>query len=215
MLSHDEIQALEPKIEQLISGLDGWCTPHKGAVLYKLASDAHVKTGLEIGIFAGKSMFPVCLAFKDKGHGKHYGVEPWSAEVATETVTNEVNDEWWSKLDFPAIKLQFFSNLIRFGLLPHAGVVESASDSAYALFSTYRFRQKIDLLHIDGAHSTPESLHDVTNWTKLVRPSGYVVLDDINWPSVELAYTYLKTLGEEIYSAATEENGYFSVVRIR
>jgi predicted O-methyltransferase YrrM len=208
------VQVIEQQFSDMFRGVDGWCTPHKASVLYQLARAPEVKIGLEIGIFAGKSMFPVCQAFKDKGEGKHFGIEPWSNLVAVETATNDANDQWWSKVDMRAIKRQFFSNLLRFELIDHVAIVESPSDSAYSLFSTNRFRGKIDLLHIDGSHSTPEALHDVTNWTKLVSPGGYVVLDDIEWPSVGLAYEYLKMLGNEVHKADDEVLGHFSVVKL-
>ena len=208
-------EELTARMAAMLDGLDGWCTPHKAATLYDLARKPEVATGLEIGIFAGKSFFPVCQAFKDKGAGKHYGVEPWSNAVAVETTTNAANDAWWSKLDMGAIKKQFFNNLIRFDLVEFAGIIETASDSAYPLFATHRYFQKIDLLHVDGAHSTPQALYDVTVWTKLVRPGGYVVLDDINWPEVGLAYEYLKTLGEEIHRSFSDDMGYFSAVKLK
>lgn len=207
--------SLAQRIETIHEGVDGWCTTHKATILYNLAREEGIELGLEIGIFAGKSFFPVCLAFKEKAKGKHYGVEPWSNAIAVETATNAINDEWWSKLDMLQIKKQFFRNLAKFDFTEFAAIIETPSDSAYALFSTFRYYKKIDILHIDGSHSTPEALHDVTNWTKLVRPGGYVILDDINWPSVGLAYEYLKTLGSETHRSFSEGDGFFSVVKLR
>ncbi len=169
----------------------------------------------EIGIFGGKSFFPVCAAFKAKGRGKHYGVEPWSNDVAVEHFTDAGNDDWWEKVDLQAIKEHFFKHLMSLGLVANAAIIEAPSDSAYRLFATSRFEKKIDLLHIDGSHSVIDALHDVSNWTKLVRPGGYVLLDDINWPSVQLAYEYLKLLGTEEHRAQSVEDGFFSVVRLR
>jgi Methyltransferase domain len=207
--------ALQARMAALISGCDGWCTPNKASALYSIASLPDVQLGVEIGIFAGKSMFPVAAAFKDKNSGLHYGIEPWSNQVAIETVTNELNDDWWAKIDFPAIKRQFISNSLNFGLMDHIAIIESASDVAFRLFDSARFRGKIDLLHVDGAHSVQEALHDVTNWTKLVRPGGYVFLDDINWPTVGLAYEYLKHLGDEICNSYSEEMGFFAAFKLK
>jgi hypothetical protein len=186
------------ELEAFTSGVDGWCTPNKAAALYQIAS-----------------LFPAAKAFRDKKSGLFFGIEPWSNSIAIETATNSVNDDWWSKIDFPAIKTQFLTNVLRLGLQNHIAVIESASDAAFRLFDSDRYRGKIDLLHIDGSHSTQEALHDVTNWVKLVRPNGYVVLDDINWPSVGLAYEYLKLLGNEIHMYNDPALGHFSVVKLK
>jgi Methyltransferase domain len=213
--SSSELQHHHPSVAKILNGVEGWCTQHKGSVLYALASQPDIRLGLEIGIFGGKSFFPVCAAFKAKGFGKHYGIEPWSNDIAIEHFTDTGNDDWWAKVDLRAIKELFFKHLISLDLVATAAIIEAPSDAAYRLFATSRFEKKIDLLHIDGSHSVIDALHDVSNWIKLVRPGGYVLLDDINWPSVQLAYEYLKLLGTEEHQAQSVEDGFFSVVRLR
>jgi predicted O-methyltransferase YrrM len=117
-------------------------------------------------------------------------------------------------VDLSTIKRRFYENMLRLGLSDQIAVIESPSDVAFNLFASHRFRGKIDLLHIDGSHSVNEALHDVTNWTKLVSPGGYVVLDDINWPSVDLAHTYLKHLGRVVELVDDENLGHFVVVKL-
>lgn len=202
------------RIGDLIEQVDGWCTPYKASVLYKLALLEGVQLGVEIGIYGGKSLFPVAQAFKHKGYGIHYGIEAWDNEVAVETPTNEANDAWWRDLDLKGIKQRFLENMMRLEMGGEIAVIQAPSDVSFQLFSSHRFRGKVDLLHIDGAHSVNESLHDVSNWTKIVRPGGFVILDDINWPTVHLAHDYLKRLGKELMLIDQAELGHFSVVQL-
>ena len=208
-------KSLLSEMSLLLADVEGWCTPNKASILHKLASKPDVKLGLEIGVFGGKSFFPVCAAFKKKKSGLHYGIEPWSNQVAVETKTSEANDDWWSKVDLDLIKRLFFKQLIEKDLVQQAAIVQAASDSAFRMFESNRFHKQIDLLHIDGSHACEEAIHDVVAWGKLVRQGGYIVLDDINWESVHLAYDYLRFIGEEIYSVDQPELGHFAVVRLK
>src|SRR5262249_6565282 len=81
-------------MERLLEGVDGWCTPFKAAKLYELASQSDCQLAVEIGVFGGKSLLPIALAFQEKGSGSAYGIEAWDNAVAVETVTSEINDKW-------------------------------------------------------------------------------------------------------------------------
>ncbi|MBV1706455.1 MAG: class I SAM-dependent methyltransferase [Hyphomicrobiales bacterium] len=192
-------------------GVEGWCTPHKAQKLYELAALPETKLAVEIGIFGGKSLLPMAAAFANKGAGVIYGVEPWDNAVAVETVTNAENDKWWSEHDLVAIKRGFFTKVTEFGLEKHVRVLEIPSDVAVSVFQSPRFHGKIDLVHIDGAHSLEQSVFDVAYWLRLCRSGGHIVLDDIHWASVRAAYDYLKASAKLIYESNTDANGHFAI----
>ena len=192
-------------------GVEGWCTPHKAQKLYDLATLPETKLAVEIGIFGGKSLLPVAAAFANKGEGVIYGVEPWDNSVAVETVTNAENDKWWSEIDLIAIKRSFLMKITRFKLEKHVRVLEIPSDAAVGVFQSARFNGKIDLVHIDGAHSLEQSIFDADYWLRLCRSGGHIVLDDINWPSVGQAFAYLKATAKLTYEVSTDADGHFAI----
>ena len=200
-------------LEMILSKMEGWCTLHKAQKLQELAAAPGCQLAVEIGIFGGKSLIPVAMAFAKKGSGKIYGIEPWDNDVAIETVTNDVNDQWWKDLDLVAIKRSFLQHLVDLGLEKYVKIIEVPSDAAVPVFQNPRFAGKIDLVHIDGAHSVEQSLFDCTYWHRLLRSGGYIVLDDINWPTLQLAFDYLKQTTELIYQSRSEEAGHFAIFR--
>jgi hypothetical protein len=83
------------------------------------------------------------------------------------------------------------------------------------MFQAPRYNRHIDLVHVDGAHSVEQSMFDATNWLTLLRPGGYLVLDDINWPTVGMAHEYLKAAAILVFENADEAGGHFAIFRKR
>lgn len=202
-------------LAKLIHDVEGWCTLHKAQTLYELASDKDCSLAVEIGIFGGKSLLPVAAAFADKGRGEIYGIEPWDNAVAIETPTDENNDTWWGKVDLVGVKRSFLGQVLKLGLEKHVKILEIPSDAAVPIFQTPRFAGKIDLVHVDGAHSVEQSVFDCAYWLRLLNSGRHLVLDDINWPSVQPALDYMKRSSDLIYISEAEEKGWFAVFRKR
>jgi hypothetical protein len=49
-------------------------------------------------------------------------------------------------------------------------------------FGTTRYRGQIAFLHIDGNHDFNAVSEDVSSWSGLVRPAGWIIVDDYVWP---------------------------------
>jgi predicted O-methyltransferase YrrM len=202
-------------IAQIIDGVYGWCSLHKAHTLYDLARSEGCEIAVEIGVFGGKSLFPIAKAFSDKGSGKIYGIEPWENDIAVETPTSEENDQWWRSLDFPMVKRAFLVRLAELSLEKHVKLLEVPSDAATLVFQSPRFAGKIDLVHIDGSHSLEESAFDSTHWFRLLRSGGHIVLDDINWETLDVAFRFMSGVAELVHRSEGEENGHFAVFRKR
>jgi hypothetical protein len=41
--------------------------------------------------------------------------------------------------------------------------------------------EQIDILHIDGNHSSITSFIDVIKWVPVVKKGGWIIVDDISW----------------------------------
>jgi hypothetical protein len=135
---------------------------------------------------------PCAAALRHIGAGAIYGVEAWSPHVAIENVTNEINDDWWSRVDFADIKRAFYRFIAAANLTPHVRVIEAPSGRAASLFD------EIDFLHIDGSHSVVNAAEDVILYARKVRSGGIVVFDDVNWKSTAPARDLLAALCDTV-----------------
>jgi len=213
ILSRDRASAAEAA--RVLEGVEGWCTLHKATKLYDLALMPETRLAVEIGVFGGKSLLPIAAAFRNKGAGRVFGIEPWDNGIAVETVTGTENDKWWSEVDLVAIKRGFLQKVAEFGLEEYVKILEIPSDAAVLMFQSARYSGKIDLVHVDGAHSLEQSVFDVSYWHRLCRTGAHLVLDDVNWPSVQLAFDYLKEVATLVDSSNTDERGHFAVFQKR
>jgi hypothetical protein len=205
------------KILTSLNSLHGWCSPQKAFLMADYIVNFKLKLAVEIGIFGGKSLVPVAHAIKFIGGGDAYGIEPWSNAVATETITNEANDQWWAALDMKVVKKSFYSHIVAHDLTDVVKVIEISSDEAVKIFSEARFRGKIEMLHIDGAHSEEQAVRDVTHWLPLIKAGGIIILDDIQWPTVLPAKKLLEETCEKIAELRFGENAgdAFAAFRVR
>lgn len=169
-----------------VTALEGWCSPQKSLLLYSLARAHKPQTVVEIGIYGGRSIVPIAAALKDNGIGQVYGIETWSGSAAVSYRTNIANDFWWQNIDFPKLKGDFLQFVVQHQLQDTIRVIESASDRCGGLFD------RIDMLHIDGGHSTYGAAQDVVNYVSKVPSGGIIIYDDINWPSTAAGLEILR-----------------------
>jgi len=87
---------------------------------------------------------------------------------------NDANRAYWGTVDHEAVYQSLVQNLERFELKTQVELIRAPSVSAEPIYD-------IDLLHIDGNHSDITSFIDVTKWVPLVRPGGWIIVDDISW----------------------------------
>jgi Methyltransferase domain len=153
--------------------LPGWCSLEKAKFLAATVLMVQPETSVEIGVFAGRSFFPIALAHKFLDKGVAIAIEPWKNTAAAEGYTGE-NKLWWTKaVDMNKIQIQFIEEWKRLELELFIKVVQMKSDD-------YKPPTRIGLLHVDGQH-TDQALRDVQRFGPHVAPNGIVVLDDLNW----------------------------------
>jgi predicted O-methyltransferase YrrM len=181
--------------------LVGWCSREKALTIAQIVLRERPRTCVEIGIFGGRSLVPCAAALRHIGAGEIYGIEAWSPEVAIENATNEVNDAWWSQVDFAAIKHAFYRFVAATGLTRQVRLIEAPSGRAATLFD------QIDFLHIDGSHSIVNAAEDVILYVRKVRSGGIVVFDDINWRSTAPARALLASLCDTVMMMQDPSSG--------
>ncbi len=187
-MSHADVEAL---IERELPILPGWCTPEKGKRMAELTRGASLC--VELGVFGGRGLVAMALSLKDQGFGRADGIDPFTAEASLEGTNDPANDEWWAKLDYKAIERAAVEALGRLGLEPHTRIVRLVSRDASAAY----LDQTVDVLHQDSNHSEEISSQEVIAWAPKMRPGGYWIFDDTNWPTTQKAQKMLELLGFE------------------
>jgi len=181
--------------------LTGWCSREKAVVIAESVLALRPAICVEIGVYGGRSAMPCAAALRSLGKGVLYGIESWSPRVAIENATNDLNDDWWSKVDFNTIKRDFFDFVGRNELTQFVRTIEAPSARVAGLFD------RIDYLHIDGSHSVVNAAEDVILYAQKVRPGGIIVFDDVNWATTAPAMKVLEALCDKLTSLRDTASG--------
>ena len=183
-------ESLEEYASEYMLSMHGWCTPEKARDLMRTVLEEKPKVVVEIGVFAGKSLFALGAAMEEiKSDGKVYGIEPWNNVACAQGYDLEdPNRKWWEGLNMGQIERAFYAVRTYLNLGERVVVLKTKSSNAVEKFrELHRAGTPIDLLHIDGNHSEEASTSDVDLFMPLVKPGGVVFMDDLNWDSTKRA----------------------------
>ena len=122
-------------------------------------------TFLEIGVFRGQILAIVeYLADKAEKDATRYGVTPldssdghWESDYAADI--NRVHEEFKIMKGYQILK---------------------GSSTDPAIIATAKKIRGIDILYIDGGHAYDVVRSDIEHYAPLVKPGGYLVIDDCN-----------------------------------
>ena len=179
-------------IEAELPGLPGWCTTEKGVRMAEIARGATLC--VELGVFGGRGLIAMAAALRDQGFGQAHGIDPYTTNAALEGVNDSKNDEWWSDLDLGKIARTAQLGIERLGLVPWARIIWERSQDVVGRYDD----GSIDMLHQDSNHSEAVTCAEVALWTPKIRPGGYWVFDDTDWPTTKRAQRELEALGFDL-----------------
>jgi len=129
---------LRIRLKDVATRLPGWCPEEKAVWMADHIVRQGYKTATELGVYAGRSVFPIALAIAaNQGHAV-YAVDAWDNAVATSASTSERDDIGWEAVDLVAIKSQFLRETISQNLVSLIKIIELPS---------------ADFLHTNGKHS--------------------------------------------------------------
>lgn len=166
----------------------GWCTEEKAEKMMDLICDVKPTVCVEIGVFGGSSIFPTARALQYLDHGVVYAIDPWiKADCQEGYDPNDPNYIWWSSIDLENIYQGFLALLKKYHLNAFCHPMRMTSELALDFFQD----ESIDILHIDGNHTSEVALSDAKMWLPKVKSGGYIWFDDVNWASTAKAVTYL------------------------
>ena len=173
-----------------INSLEGWCTVEKALNFIDLVLEVKPKVCVELGVFGGKSLYPVAAALKLLDNGSSViGVDPWDRFECIkyyDPVKDEASLRWWGKLNIDFIYSSYLHMLKRFDLEPYVDTIRSTSEEAEPQI------ENIDIIHMDGNHSRLVSSLDVILYLPKVRKGGYIWMNDATWADRAEAVELLK-----------------------
>jgi predicted O-methyltransferase YrrM len=144
----------------------------QGEALRDLAIAEGVERTIEVGLALGMSALFLCQAVLPRG-GRHVAVDPFQAES-------------WNGAGLRTLR--------EAGVEEFVEVIEE--ESQLALPRLVAEGREFDLAFVDGDHRFEGVFLDLYFMTRLVRPGGLVVVDDVWMPAVRTAVAYVeKNLG--------------------
>ena len=176
----------------------GWSSTEKKKRLYELvkqASETFPKGDLisiELGVFAGVSLFCMAQAHKDIERGYVIGIETWDNVAPLEGTNSKENNDWWANLDMKYIKNEFFKSCDFLDI--HPAIINGKSYES----ARYIAEDSIALLHQDGTHNEEVITKELEAWAPKVKVGGFWVCDDTNWSEAAAGYAKLPDYGFEL-----------------
>lgn len=158
------VVGLSGKAHKLTSEID----EQEGEFLSKLIhEDSSVQKTLEIGCAYGLSSLFICTALQGRDQASHLIIDPYQTT------------QW----DGAGIK-----NLTDAGIGFFAHIEEKSEIALPRLLAENE--GGFDLIFIDGWHTFDHTLVDCFYATRLLRVGGYLVIDDVSFPSIRRVVAY-------------------------
>jgi hypothetical protein len=201
-----EIAAL---LAQMPMDFFGGCSVSKAYLMSYLIRRFRMKTTLDIGVYRGRSLLPQALAHKRYTGGVAYGVDPWSAEQAKGNDSLQLKEKinhFLCEIDFEAVYRDVDKIRKALGFENHCQLVRKTSVEAASYFGQKNIT--FDLIHIDGNHDAAPVMKDVELYLPLLKPEGFLVMDDVTWESVKPAYDKVATRMPRIFQRVDTLNDY-------
>lgn len=188
----DIYRELLPITDIIPSDFGGGSSIAKSTLMAYIAIKNNLKNYVEIGVYRGRSFFPMARAMQITG-GKAFGIDPYSNLQACEAdIAKDLKsllDNFLEKTDFEQIFQDVISLQESFQMVNSTEIFRQTSKEAVEYFKINNI--KIDMLHIDGNHDTAHVLEDIQLYLPLMADSGFIVVDDIDWASVKPAFNTL------------------------
>jgi predicted O-methyltransferase YrrM len=140
----------------------------QGEALSRLALTERAARTIEVGLALGMSALFVCQAVLERG-GRHVAIDPYQRES-------------WNGAGLRTLREAGVEDMVE--------VIQE--ESQLALPRLVREGREFDLAFIDGDHRFESVFLDIYFMTRLVRPRGLIVVDDMWMPAVRLAVAYVE-----------------------
>jgi len=170
--------------------IPGMCSHDKIKALYEISRRSPTGDVVEIGSWWGKSAFVLARLACCYGIGKLLCIDPWSNEHLIQGDENGLVDSVPISADeaFTVFKinlLPYANGKLNYLRMPSVTALEHYLKHPIVQTATFGetvYASHIAILHIDGNHSYSNASADITSWSNLVIPGGWIIIDDYIWP---------------------------------
>ncbi len=186
-------------IEYLLT-LPGWCSEDKAKTLYNLVLKCHEEfkgeelLTVELGVFGGRSLFPMAAAHKALKNGSVIGIDTWDKVAPLEGTNSPENNKWWSNLDIESIFYQF---KVAKKNSAWDGYVDFRRAKSYAIADKFS-DNSITILHQDSVHNVEVITKELEVYAPKIKMGGYWICDDYDWVETKAGYAKLPSYGFEL-----------------
>lgn len=174
-------------------GLGSSCMSEKAFLLGWLISNYDLKSTLDLGVYYGGSLFPQAYTHKKYTNGIVYAVDPYTKEDFTQYETFlplDVLNNYIASTDFDEIYNSVISSINENNYENNIVFLRQRSDKAIDYFRANNI--SFNLMHIDGNHDRINANSDIELYLPLLQKNGFLILDDVIFPSLQDCYERLK-----------------------
>jgi len=179
---------LKQSVCDALPQINGWCSQEKALSFIDLVLEVKPNVCVDIGSFAGASLFPVAKTLKFLKNGVVIGIDPWDTSENLrhfDLIADPVNTLWWAQINFDSIFSSCKTMIQNYDLTDYCILYRMTSEKAAANID------QIDILYIDGGHSEGAFTTDVLLYLPKVRNGGYIWLNDSLWEQAQYAIEIL------------------------
>jgi hypothetical protein len=209
------LQRAAAAAEALPADSGGGASAGKAQVLAWLIARYDLQVTVDIGVYRGRSLLPQAVAHRFCTGGMVYGIDPWSLADALQSDLRGLRPVlagWEREVDLDATYEAVVAALAEAGLQEHCTLLRATSRDALEWLR--RGAALFDLVHVDGGHDSATVLRDVRDVLPRLRAGGFLVLDDVSWPSVHPAYALAARHLDVLHQRSTATDD-FAVLRRR
>lgn len=159
-------------------GRHGFCGMDTVRNMYNLSIQEKPKLAVEVGVFGGRSMFPVALGCHVNGFGEVHAIDAWSNAAASEGPQG-VYEGAWKTYDFESRYQEVMRDSVK---PPYDRIVKVVRAHLIDIAESYQ-DGSIDFFHEDANHSPNIVRASIVKWLPKIRSGGLFVWDDPGWDS--------------------------------
>lgn len=190
------MESVREIVKTNLNSIEGWCPLEKSMYMIDLIEQNQLDSYIELGVYCGRSLFPVALAMKHLVSNPHIvGVDSWNLTNTLQGIPDQQKDvhrdSWWSRLDHNKLYLYTIGVMKKFNVDRVVHLIRTSSLD-YVQFVESK---SISMLHQDSNHSTEISLGEVDAYYDKVKIGGFWVFDDTDWESTKPAQNKLELYG--------------------
>jgi predicted O-methyltransferase YrrM len=205
LFAKDSWKTYKEKTIQQMSEIPGWCTEEKALFMMDFIKKNRCKYCVEIGVFSGKSLFPIAKTLAYKKSGVVVGIDAWNSSVAVHGFDPlSLDYQWWNQVDYSHFNDFTLKLIAENSLSKYCKIVKNNSLVAVSTFKD----NTIDFLHIDGSHAENPLYDDAVLFLPKVKNGGYILLNNATWRTSKQALVYLLERTELISTFEPTANYY-------